>query len=105
MTKEPNLLDIIQKWNQVIQKLIRIINKNKIPNDYHGLKQMKERLEQEEDKRNEMNRLRESVKHLIKKRRQREHWAKIERCRKIRAFLHLPYKTLNEDDFMRDFDQ
>jgi len=103
-SKEPTLYETYQRWSIIIKKLIKLLNKNHIPKDYEGMKEMKQRLEQEETKRMEMNRMRESIKHMLKKKKQRQYWNKLERRRKIRAFLHLPYKTLNEDEFFKDLD-
>ena len=102
--KEPTLYETYQRWSIIIKKLIKHLNKNQIPKDYEGMKAMKESLEKEEQKRLEMNRMREAIKAMLKKKKQRAYWNKLERRRKIRAFLHLPYKTLNEDNFMKDLD-
>ena len=101
---EPNIIEVMQKWSVLIKKLIKLLNKNSIPKDYDGLKKMKSELEAEETRRNEMNRMREAIRKMLRDKKQRERWAKLERRRKIRAFLHLPYKTLNEDEFFKDMD-
>lgn len=100
--QEPTLFEAFQKWHAVIQKIIKYANKNRIPNDYQGMKNMIAEMEAEDQKRNDMNKMREKLKKMIRDKKQRERWIKLERRRKIRKFLHLPYKTLNEDDFFKD---
>lgn len=104
MTKEPTLYETYQRWKTVIQKLIKLTNKYRMPKDYEGLKNLKAELEAEETRRNEMNRMREAIRKLQRNKKQRERWAKLERRRKIRKFLHLPYKTYNEDEFFKEAD-
>lgn len=102
--KEPNIFEVIQRWSILVKKIIKYLRQNHIPNDYESMKVMKQKLENEETRRMEMNRMRESIKHILKKKKQRAYWNKLERRRKIRKFFHLPYRTLNEDDFMKDLD-
>ena len=102
--QEPTLFEALQTWNQIIKKIIKALNKNKIPNDYQGMKNMIAEMEADDKKRNEMNRMREKIKHMIRERKLRARWVKLERRRKIRKLLHLPYKTLNEDEFFKQID-
>ena len=102
--EDTSIVDTIRRCIILYKKIKKLATPNHIPSDYHSMKLMKERLEKEEQTRQEMNKMRESIKHLIKKKKQRAYWQKLERRRKIRKFLHLPYKTLNEDDFMKDLD-
>ena len=97
--QEPNIIESIQRANAGIQKIIKIINKNKIPKDYQGMKNMIAEMEAEEQRRNEMNRMREKIKKLIRDRKFRNKCVKFERRQKIRKFLRLPYQTLNDQDF------
>ena len=97
--QEPNIFESIQRAHDGIQKIIKIINKNKIPKDYQGMKNMIAEMEAEEQRRNEMNRMREKIKKLIRDRKFRNKCVKFERRQKIRKFLRLPYKTLNDQDF------
>lgn len=97
--QEPTIFEAMQRWYSLIQKLIKILNKNRIPKDYQGMKNMIAELEAEEKQRNDMNKMRERIIKLQKDKQMRARWAKLERRRKIRAFLHLPYKTYNEDKF------
>ena len=103
--QEPTIFEAMQRWNIAIQKLIKMLNKNRIPKDYQGMKNMIVELEAEEKQRNDMNKMREKIIKLQKDKKQRAYWNKLERRRKIRAFLHLPYKTLNEDDFFKDLEE
>ena len=97
--QDPNIIESIQRANAGIQKIIKIINKNKIPKDYQGMKNMIAEMEAEEQRRNEMNRMREKIKKLIRDRKFRNKCVKFERRQKIRKFLRLPYQTLNDQDF------
>ena len=100
--QEPDIIESIQRAHTGIQKIIKYLNRNKIPNDYQGMKSMIAEMEAEETKRNDMNRMREKIKKMLYEKKQRARWVKLERRRKIRKLLHLPYKTLNEDEFFKD---
>ena len=103
--QEPTIFEAMQKWYDMIQKLNKHLNKNKIPNDYQGMKSMIAEMEAEDKKRNDMNKMREKLKKMIKDKKQRERWVKLERRRKIRAFLHLPNKTLIEDELFEETEE
>ena len=104
-SQEPSLIETMQRVIVVAKKINKAINKNSIPKDYEGMKNMLKTLEDEEQRRNEMNRMREKIKRMQRDKKQRQRWAKLERRRKIRKFLHLPYKTLNEDEFFKSMDE
>lgn len=102
---DQSLADAIRRWIILFKKINKMLNRYSIPKDLESMKKMKANLEDEEQRRNDENKTREAIKHLIKKKKQRQHWEKIERRQKIRKFLHLPYKTLNEYDFMKELDK
>ena len=75
------------------KKVIKKINENHIPKNYESLKVMKERLEREESNRMQALRMHEQVRLLLLKKKQRQHWERQDHTRKVKKFLHLPYKT------------
>ena len=103
--QEPDIIESIQRAHTGIQKIIKYLNRNKIPNDYQGMKNMIAEMEAEEQRRNEMNKMREKIKKMIRDRKFRNKCIKFERRQKIRKLLHLPYQTLNEVDFFKDTEE
>ena len=103
--QDTSIIDAIKRWIILFKKINKALNRYSIPKDLESMKKMKAELENEEQIRNDENRTREAIKHLIRKKKQRERWIKLERRRKIRKFLRLPYKTLNEDDFFKDTEE
>lgn len=79
------------------KKIIKYIREKRIPKNYEELKSMKERLEQEEKNRQQAIRLHEAVRHIILKKKQRQQWERQDRIRRVKRFLHLPYKTWIEE--------
>ena len=77
----------------LIKKLIKYVNEKRIPKNYDTLKAMKERLEKENDNRLKVVRLHEEVRYLLLKKKQRQLWKRQEQIRRVKKFLHLPYKT------------
>ena len=87
----------------LVKKLVKYIKEKRIPRNYEELKVMKERLEKEESNRQQAIRLHESVRHLLLKKKHRQQWERQDRIRKIKRFLHLPYKTwIEERQIMED---
>lgn len=81
----------------LIKKVRNKIHEKWIPKNYEQLKAMKERLEKEESNRQKAIREHEAVRHLLQKKKQRQQWERQDHIRKIRHFLHLPYKTWIEE--------
>lgn len=77
----------------LVKKLIKYIKEKQIPKDFESLKAMKERLEKEESNRQQAIRMHEQVRLLLLKKKQRQIWERQDRIRKVKRFLHLPYKT------------
>jgi hypothetical protein len=100
--KEEKLVDTIKRWIILGKKIHKFLTRNKIPEEYHAMKAMKDRLEKEEEQRLQMNKMRERIKALQKKKRDMANLKRIERHMKIRKFLHLPYKTFNEMDLFKE---
>ena len=100
--KDESLINTMKTIIILAKKINKAIRGDTIPNSYEELKLMEKRLQDEEIKRNQMNRMRENIKHMIKQKKMRQRWIKLERRRKIRKFLHLPYKTLTEDEFFKE---
>lgn len=96
MSKEPDLIDVIKRMIVISKKIHKAVNPYHIPNDLESMKAMKERLEKEEERRNEINKTREALKVLIRKKKNQSKLKKIDRHRKIRKFLHMKDKTYNE---------
>ncbi len=81
----------------LIKKIGSKVNEKYIPKNYEKLKTMKERLEKEEKNRNDVLRMHEAVKHLIRKKQERKQWERQDKIRRIKKLLHLPYKTWIEE--------
>lgn len=84
------------------KKLIKYVKEKRIPKNYNELKTLKERLEQEEANRQKAIRLHEQVRLLLLKKKQRHQWERQDRIRKVKRFLHLPYKTWIEERRMME---
>lgn len=80
------------------KKLVKYIKEKQIPKDFESLKAMKERLEKEESNRQQAIRMHEQVRLLLLKKKQRQVWERQDRIRKVKMFLHLPYKTWIEQN-------
>lgn len=79
------------------KKLIKYVKEKRIPKNYEELKAMKERLEKEESDRQKAIRTHEQVRLLLSKKKQRQQWGRQDRIRRVKRFLHLPYKTWIEE--------
>lgn len=77
----------------LIKKAIKKMNENHIPKNCESLKAMKERLEKEESNRMQAIRMHEQVRLLLLRKKQKQQWERQDRIRKVKRFLHLPYKT------------
>jgi hypothetical protein len=89
----------------LIKKTIKYIKQKQIPKTYPELKAMKERLEQEEANRQKIIRMHEQVRLLLIKKKQRQRWERMDRIRKVKRFLHIPYKTWIEERALEGIDE
>ena len=99
--QDTSIIETIQRLIILSKKIHKAVSPNCIPNTFEGLKRMEAELEAEEVKRNKMNQMRENIRRMLREKQERSRIAKLERRRKIKAFLHIKNNTLIEDGLFK----